>query len=72
MDGEAWQATVHGLTKSRTRLSDFTFTFTMVNKEQVWINFDTSLQKNIKFLKNENRPICGIQDISWEKGNSEK
>ena len=24
MDGEAWLATVHGVTKSRTRLSDFT------------------------------------------------
>ena len=26
MDRGAWQATVHGVTKSRTRLSDFTFT----------------------------------------------
>ena len=25
MDGGAWWATVHGVTKSRTRLSDFTF-----------------------------------------------
>ena len=25
MDGGAWEATVHGVTKSRTRLSDFTF-----------------------------------------------
>ena len=24
MEGGAWQATVHGVTKSRTRLSDFT------------------------------------------------
>ena len=24
MDGGTWQATVHGVTKSRTRLSDFT------------------------------------------------
>ena len=28
MDGGAWWATVHGVTKSWTRLSDFTFTFT--------------------------------------------
>ena len=28
MDREAWQATVHGIAKSRTQLSDFTFTFT--------------------------------------------
>ena len=27
MDREAWKATVHGVAKSRTRLSDFTFTF---------------------------------------------
>ena len=27
MDGGAWWATVHGVPKSRTRLSDFTFTF---------------------------------------------
>ena len=27
MDREAWWAAVHGVTKSRTQLSDFTFTF---------------------------------------------
>ena len=27
MDGGAWWATVHGVSESRTRLSDFTFTF---------------------------------------------
>ena len=27
MDGGDWQATVHGVVKSRTRLRDFTFTF---------------------------------------------
>ena len=27
MAGGAWRATVHGVTKSWTRLSDFTFTF---------------------------------------------
>ena len=27
MDGGAWQAAAHGVTKSQTRLSDFTFTF---------------------------------------------
>ena len=26
-DGGAWWAAVHGVTKSQTRLSDFTFTF---------------------------------------------
>ena len=27
MDGGAWKTTVHGVSKSQTRLSDFTFTF---------------------------------------------
>ena len=27
MDRESWPAAAHGVTKSRTRLSDFTFTF---------------------------------------------
>ena len=27
MDGGAWKAAVHGVAKSRTLLSDFTFTF---------------------------------------------
>ena len=27
MDGGAWKAAVHGVTKSGTRLSDFAFTF---------------------------------------------
>ena len=27
MDGGAWQAAVHGVARSRTRLIDFTFTF---------------------------------------------
>ena len=27
MDGGAWQAAVHGIARSRTRLSDFTLTF---------------------------------------------
>ena len=47
MDGEAWWATVHKVTKSRTRLSDFTFTFT---ESMRWLDvitnsMDTSLTK---------------------------
>ena len=29
MDGGVWQATCHGVEKSQTKLSDFTFTFTL-------------------------------------------
>ena len=29
MDRGAWRSTVHGVAKSQTRMSDFTFTFTL-------------------------------------------
>ena len=32
MDGGTWWATVHGVAKSRTGLSDFTLTFSLFNK----------------------------------------
>ena len=31
MDGGAWEATVHGVAKSWTQLSDFTFTFIYIS-----------------------------------------
>ena len=33
MDGGAWKAAVHGVAEGRTRLSDFTFTFHILEKE---------------------------------------
>ena len=35
MDGGAWWATVHGVTKSQTRLSDFTFTHKQFKKTKL-------------------------------------
>ena len=35
MDGGAWWATVHGVSKSRTQLSDFTFTSHLIESESV-------------------------------------
>ena len=36
MDGGAWWATVHGVAKSWTRLSDFTFIFTFLHWRRKW------------------------------------
>ena len=36
MDGGAWLAAVHGVTKSRTRLSDFTLLFTFMRWRRKW------------------------------------
>ena len=35
MDGGGWWAAVHGVAKSRTRLSDFTFTFHLMSIESM-------------------------------------
>ena len=37
MDGRAWWATVHGVIKSQTQLSDFTFHFFMCLQPPVYI-----------------------------------
>ena len=34
MDRGAWQATVHGVAKSHTQLSDFTFTFQLATEDE--------------------------------------
>ena len=36
MDRGAWQAAVHGVTKSQTRLSYFTFVFTFMHWRRKW------------------------------------
>ena len=36
MDGGAWWAAVHGVTKSQTRLSDITSTFTFMHWRRKW------------------------------------
>ena len=36
MDRGAWCATVHGVAKSRTRLSNFTFTFTLISTDDFY------------------------------------
>ena len=46
MDGGAWWATVHGVAKSRTRLSDFTFTFHFHALEKEMNPFQCSCLEN--------------------------
>ena len=47
MDGGAWCATVHGVTKSRMRLSDFAFTFTPALQVD---SLPAELQRSQKYL----------------------
>ena len=46
MDGGAWWAAVHGVAKSRTRLSDFTFTFHFYALEKEMATHSRSCMEN--------------------------
>ena len=43
MDGGAWWAAVHGVVKSRTQLSDFTFTFHLYALEKEMATYSSVL-----------------------------
>ena len=43
MDGGAWLAVVHGVAKSQTRLSDFTFTFHFLALEKEMATYSSVL-----------------------------
>ena len=62
MEGGAWQATVHGVTKSRTQLSNFTHTHTHIF---VWID---SLEKTLMLGGIEGRRRRGRQRMRWLDG----
>ena len=69
MDRGAWQATVHGVAKSWTRLSDFTFTFIPTDGQPT--NWRTVILKKFspccKGSEPRNRlPSLGIQQRDWE------
>ena len=60
MDGGAWWATVHGVPKSQTQLTDFTFTFHFHAWEKKW-------QPTTVFLPGESQgwgspvaAVCGV------------
>ena len=47
MDSEAWRAAIHGVAKSRTRLSDFTFTFHFHALEKEMATHSSALARRI-------------------------
>ena len=47
MDGGAWEAVVHGVAKSRTRLSDFPFTFHFHALEKEMATHSSTLARRI-------------------------
>ena len=55
MDGGPWQATVHGVSKSWTPLSDFTFTF--LNNQQLTEEIKSDIKRILETTDNENMRI---------------
>ena len=55
MDGGAWEAAVHGVTKSRTQLSDFTFTFHFHALEKEMATHSSTLAWKIPWMEEPGR-----------------
>ena len=64
MDGGAWWAAVHGITKSRTRLSDFTFTFHFHALEKEMATLSSVLAWRIPEMAEPGQlPSIGLQGV---------
>ena len=59
MDGGAWWATVHRVTKNQTRLSDFTFTFT---KAISWTSLVAQTVKHLSTVQETQVQSLGRED----------
>ena len=68
MDGGAWWAVVHGVAKSRTRLSDFTFTFHFHTLEKELATHSSVLSWRIPGMEEPGRlPSMGSHRVGHER-----
>ena len=71
MDGGSWLAIVHGVTKSRTRLSDFTFFSlllgrkVMTNLDSIFKSRDITLPTKVHLVKAMVFPVVMYGCESW-------
>ena len=63
MDGGAWKAAVHEVTKSQTRLSSFTFTFHFHALEKEMENHSSTLAWKIPWMEEPG----GLQSMGWQR-----
>ena len=67
MNGGAWWAAVHGITKSRTRLSDFTFTFHFHALEKEMATHSSVLAWRIPEMAEPGQlPSIGLQGVGHD------
>ena len=55
MDGQTWWVAVHGVAKSRTRLSNFTFTFHFHALEKEMTTYSSTLAWKILWMEEPGR-----------------
>ena len=63
MDREAWYAVIHGVAKSRTRLSDFTLTFHFHALEKEMATHSSILAWKIPWTEKPG----GLQFMGWQR-----
>ena len=63
MDGGAWWAVVHGVAKSRTQLSDFTFTFHSQALEKEMVTHSSILAWRIPGTEE----TVGLPSMGWHR-----
>ena len=66
MDGEAWKATVHGVTEGPARLSDFTFTFQFSALEKEMATHSSVLAQRIPGM-GEPGGLLSMGSHSWTR-----
>ena len=66
MDGGAWWASVHGVAKSQTQLSDFTFTFHFHALEKEMATHSSVLAWRIPGTGACWAAVCGVEK-SWTR-----
>ena len=62
MDGGDWWAAVHGVTKSQTRLSDFTFTFHFHALEKEMATHSCSCLENCRDREPGGLALWGLKE----------
>ena len=70
MDREAWRAVIHGVAKSRTQLSDFTFILlfgrkVMTNLDSILKSRDITLPTKLRLVKAMVFPVVMYGCESW-------
>ena len=67
MDGGVWWAAVHGVSKSRTWLSDFTFTFHFHALEREMATHSTTLAWKIQWMEEPGGlPSMGLHRVGHD------